>query len=204
MSVSVVKPPRIPISFHGKLKVVAIVDPANSQVRELIEQIRSENYQVEVTDSFERDLSEDSDVGAYLALIDGERLAPARKLGESVRALGFRTPLWGLANAHRIADLAVDGVNEVDGYLYLGQQSPAFYSKQVLASLVNYGMSLLPPFFAGLMQYDAEAMIAFDCPGHQGGQFYKKSPAGQMFFKYFGENVFRSDICNADVAWATC
>ena len=28
------------------------------------------------------------------------------------------------------------------------------------------------------MAYDEEANIAFDCPGHQGGQFYRKSPAG--------------------------
>ncbi|MCG2593356.1 ornithine decarboxylase [Ramlibacter sp. XY19] len=200
MSVSVVKPPTVPISFQGKLKVVAIVDAANPQIREILDQIRADNYEVEVTDSFERDVSEDSDVGAYIALIDGDRLAPARKLGETVRAIGFRTPMWGLANAHRIADLAVEGVNEVDGYIYLGQQSPAYYAKQVVASLIKYGMGLLPPFFAGLMAYDGEAMVAFDCPGHQGGQFYKKSPAGQMFFKYFGENVFRSDLCNADVA----
>ena len=49
------------------------------------------------------------------------------------------------------------------------------------------------------MAYDSEANIAFDCPGHQGGQFYRKSPAGQIFFKYFGESVFRNDLCNADV-----
>ena len=60
-------------------------------------------------------------------------------------------------------------------------------------------MSLLPPFFGGLMAYDAEANITFACPGHQGGQFYRKSPAGQLFFKHFGEGVFRNDLCNADV-----
>jgi ornithine decarboxylase len=49
------------------------------------------------------------------------------------------------------------------------------------------------------MAYDGEANIAFDCPGHQGGQFYRKSPAGQLFFKHFGETVFRNDLCNADV-----
>ena len=49
------------------------------------------------------------------------------------------------------------------------------------------------------MAYDGEANIAFDCPGHQGGQFYRKSPPGQLFFKYFGESIFRNDLCNADV-----
>ena len=60
-------------------------------------------------------------------------------------------------------------------------------------------MSLLPPFFGKLMAYDGKATIAFDCPGHQGGQFYRKSPAGQLFFKHFGEAIFRNDLCNADV-----
>ena len=117
-----------------------------------------------------------------------------------MRALGFRTPLWALADSHRIADVAVLGMTgEVDGYIYLGQQTPAFYAKQVIASLVDYGMSLLPPFFGGLMAYDSAANIAFDCPGHQGGQFFQKSPTGQIFFKYFGESIFRNDLCNADV-----
>ncbi len=49
------------------------------------------------------------------------------------------------------------------------------------------------------MAYDEAANIAFDCPGHQGGQFYRKSPAGQIFFKHFGERIFRNDLCNADV-----
>ena len=133
-------------------------------------------------------------------MVDGDRLEEARKLARSVRAIGFRTPLWALADSHQISDMAVLGLTgEVDGYIYLGQQTPAFYAKQVVASIIEYGMKLLPPFFGGLMAYDVEANIAFDCPGHQGGQFYRKSPAGQLFFKHFGEGIFRNDLCNADV-----
>jgi len=194
------KAPTIPIPFHKFLKVVAIVDPNDAQTSELLEQITAEHFRVEVTDSFARDVNEDADVGAYIVLIDGARLEAARTLAASVRSLGFRTPLWALANSHHLSDLAVTaGLGEVDGYIYLGQQTPAFYAKQVMASLVKYGLSLLPPFFGGLVAYDAEANIAFDCPGHQGGQFYRKSPAGQLFFKHFGESIFRNDLCNADV-----
>src|SRR6516164_8329671 len=195
-----VKAPTIPIPFHKLLRVVAIVDEKDPQTKQLIDHIAAENFQIEVTSGFARDVTEDAGVGAYIALIDGEHLEPARKLARAVRAAGFRTPLWGLADSHRVSDLAVVNlVGEVDGYVYLGQQTPAFYAKQVIASLVKYGMTLLPPFFGGLMAYDGEANIAFDCPGHQGGQFYRKSPAGQIFFKYFGESIFRNDLCNADV-----
>src|SRR5437868_14216930 len=158
-----VQAPTIPIPFHRLLKVVAVVDRHSPQTQQLIDHIRGENYEVEICDSFARDLSEDASVGAYIALVDGERRDAARAAAQAVRALGFRTPLWALADSHRIADIAVFGMTgEVDGYIYLGQQTPAFYAKQVIASLVDYGMSLLPPFFGGLMAYDSAANIAFD------------------------------------------
>ncbi|SOE86926.1 Arginine/lysine/ornithine decarboxylase [Burkholderia sp. YR290] len=195
-----VKAPTIPIQFNRLLKVVAIVDGDDPETKELLDHIAAENIRVEVTNSANRDFDEDAGVGAYIVRVDGEHVETARNLAMGVRSLGFKTPLWALANTHRIANLVVaGGLGEVDGYIYLGQQTPAFYAKQVVASFVKYGMSLLPPFFGGLIAYDAEANIAFDCPGHQGGQFYRKSPAGQLFFKHFGESIFRNDLCNADV-----
>src|SRR5690349_14130934 len=143
-----VKSPTRPIPFHNLLKVVAIVDPGNEQAKQLLEHIKAEGFEIEISDSLERDVSEDADVGAYIALVDGNRLEKARKLARSVRAIGFQTPLWALADSHRISDLAVLSLTgEVDGYIYLGQQTPAFYAKQVIASLLKYGKTLLPPFF---------------------------------------------------------
>ena len=195
-----VKAPTIPIPFHKFLKVVAIVDEQDSQTKQLLEHIIAQNFEIEVSASFDRDVSEDAAVGAYIAMIDGDRLDKARNIARAVRANGFQTPLWGLANAHSISDLAVLGLTgEVDGYIYLGQQTPAFYAKQVVASIVKYGRTLLPPFFGGIMAYDGEANVTFACPGHQGGQFFRKSPTGQLFFKHFGENIFRNDLCNADI-----
>ena len=195
-----VKAPTVAIPFHKLLKVAAIVDATNAQTKELLDQIAAEGFEVEVRDSFAGDVSEDASVGAYIGSAENGRLEEARNFVRTVRGLGFRTPLWALADSRGIADIEVaEMVGEVDGYVYLGQQTPAFYAKQIVASLVNYGKTLLPPFFGGLMAYDSEANIAFDCPGHQGGQFYRKSPAGQIFFKYFGESVFRNDLCNADV-----
>src|SRR6185295_3550288 len=194
------KAPSIPIPFHSLLKIVALVDAEDPQVRPLLERLREEKYEVEISNRYDRDVSEDAAVGAYIVSVDGEQREPARKLAKAVRDIGFRAPLWALADSHKISDVAVfGGVGEVDGYVYLGQQSAAFYAKQIVAGVVDYGMSLLPPFFGGLVAYDAEANVSFACPGHQGGQFYRKSPAGQLFFKYFGEQIFRNDLCNADV-----
>src|SRR5215475_7762419 len=152
------KAPTIPIPLHKLLKVVAIIDTENPKIHQLLDRISAENFKVEISPRFDRDVSEDASVGAYIALIDGDRLEPARALARAVRSIGFQTPLWGLADSHRISDISCfDGVGEIAGYIYLGQQTPTYYAKQVIASLIKYGMDLLPPFFGGLMAYDAEA-----------------------------------------------
>ena len=126
-----VKGARLPIPFHRLLKVVAICDRLTPQIQALLDSLRQQHCEVEVTENYVRDVDEDADVGAYIALVDGERLEPARKLARAVRAIGFRTPLWALADAHRISDMAVhDLTGEVDGYIYLGQQTPDYYAKQ--------------------------------------------------------------------------
>lgn len=63
----------------------------------------------------------------------------------------------------------------------------------------RYEENLLPPFFDTLSQYVAMDNSTFACPGHQHGAFFRKHPAGRQFFDFFGENVFRADMCNADV-----
>jgi arginine/lysine/ornithine decarboxylase len=192
--------PKIPIPFNRLLKIVALVDDNHRDVRQLIDLLSAERFEVEVSSDYARDASEDADVGAYIFDVDGPQREQARELGLAVRRLGFRTPIWALADSRKISDVIASGaIGEVDGFIYLGQQSPAYYAKQIVASICDYGMSLLPPFFGGMVAYDAAANVSFACPGHQGGQFYRKSPAGQLFYKFFGEQIFRNDLCNADV-----
>ena len=65
--------------------------------------------------------------------------------------------------------------------------------------VASYENSILPPFFKALSDYVGNQNSQFDCPGHQGGQFFYKHPTGRAFYNFFGENIFRADLCNADV-----
>lgn len=67
------------------------------------------------------------------------------------------------------------------------------------AAATRYEETLLPPFFDTLTQYVEMGNSTFACPGHQHGEFFKKHPAGRQFYDFFGENIFRADMCNADV-----
>lgn len=73
------------------------------------------------------------------------------------------------------------------------------YSRQIETAVSLYENKLLPPFFKMLSEYVEMGNSAFDCPGHQGGQYFRKHPAGRFLYDFYGENIFRSDICNADV-----
>ena len=74
------------------------------------------------------------------------------------------------------------------------------YGRLIDAAAKKYEAQILPPFFGKLENYVRNGNVHFDCPGHQGGSFFRRHPAGRQFADFFGENVFRSDLCNADVA----
>lgn len=73
------------------------------------------------------------------------------------------------------------------------------YSMDIEAAASKYEDRVLPTFFKMLSNYANQKNLQFDCPGHQGGEYFRKHPAGRCLYDFYGKNVFRSDICNADV-----
>jgi ornithine decarboxylase len=55
-----VKAPTIPIPFHTLLKVVAIIDTENTEIQQLLDRISAESFKVEISEAFDRDVSEDA------------------------------------------------------------------------------------------------------------------------------------------------
>jgi len=72
------------------------------------------------------------------------------------------------------------------------------YSRKIENFAQKYENKIDSPFFRSLKEYTISANSEFDCPGHQGGEFFMKHPAGKSFVDFFGENLFRADLCNAD------
>ncbi len=89
---------------------------------------------------------------------------------------------------------------KISGVFEQNEAHVEFYGRQVEMAAQTYETQLRPPFFRALVDYVRQGNSAFDCPGHQGGEFFRRHPAGNQFVDYFGETLFRSDLCNADVA----
>lgn len=108
-----------------------------------------------------------------------------------LRHTGFNLPVFiALDDLSQAEDLP-----DVTGLLTGADDDAA----RLEAAASDYQTKLLPPFFNTLTKYVAMDNSTFACPGHQGGAFFKKHPAGRQFYDFFGENIFRADMCNADV-----
>ncbi|MDH1088986.1 ornithine decarboxylase [Pantoea brenneri] len=108
-----------------------------------------------------------------------------------LRHTGFNLPVF-VANAFEEEVMHLPGVSgELNG------EPQDWIALEAAAQA--YEAALLPPFFETLTRYVDMQNSTFACPGHQGGAFFKKHPAGKQFYDFYGENLFRSDMCNADV-----
>ncbi|HEX4923074.1 MAG TPA: aminotransferase class I/II-fold pyridoxal phosphate-dependent enzyme [Bdellovibrionales bacterium] len=54
-----------------------------------------------------------------------------------------------------------------------------------------------PPFFKALVSYRKSGSDSWHCPGHAGGEAFTKTAVGAAFGEFFGENMLRTDVCNA-------
>lgn len=116
---------------------------------------------------------------------------------ESIHSLGLDIPIFAAVCCEE--ELNTDVLPSLNGVFELCGDNTDFYGKQLESVAEKYEKELLPPFFSTLKKYVEMGNSTFACPGHQGGQFFRKHPAGRQFFDFYGETIFRSDMCNADV-----
>lgn len=133
------------------------------------------------------------DVGAAVLSVADVRQGVVDKIKET----GLKLPIFvSVCCEETFPD---DICSSITGVFELCGNNTDFYGKQVETAVKKYEEALLPPFFGTLKKYVEMGNSTFACPGHQGGQFFRKHPVGRQFFDFFGETVFRSDMCNADV-----
>ncbi len=116
------------------------------------------------------------------------RVARVRAPQLPIFALGEQVTIEN-APAEAMADL-----NHLRGLLYLFEDTVPFLARQVARAARNYLSGLLPPFFKALVEHTSQSNYSWHTPGHGGGVAYRKSPVGQAFHQFFGENTLRSDL----------
>lgn len=130
----------------------------------------------------------------------GENIPLLQNMTELIRLARLRAPdlpIFALGEQVTLENApaeAMSELNQLRGILYLFEDTVPFLARQVARAAHSYLDGLLPPFFKALVQHTAQSNYSWHTPGHGGGVAYRKSPVGQAFHQFFGENTLRSDL----------
>ncbi|MBS0346691.1 MAG: arginine/lysine/ornithine decarboxylase [Proteobacteria bacterium] len=124
-------------------------------------------------------------------------IADLRAFVEEVRFRNADIPIFLYGETRTSRHIPNDVLRELHGFIHMFEDTPEFVARHIVREARAYLDSLPPPFFRALTHYAADGSYSWHCPGHSGGVAFLKSPVGQMFHQFFGENMLRADVCNA-------
>ena len=148
-----------------------------------------------------------SRASAFILSIDDEEFTPGPEIDpavlrvrafiEEVRFKNAEVPIYLYGETRTSQHIPNDILRELHGFIHMFEDTPEFVARHIIREAKAYLDSLAPPFFRALIHYAQDGSYSWHCPGHSGGVAFLKSPVGQMFHQFFGENMLRADVCNA-------
>ncbi|HSV81533.1 MAG TPA: arginine/lysine/ornithine decarboxylase [Ramlibacter sp.] len=179
-------------------------------IRALAQAIEAEGFEVLGVTSY-GDLSQfaqqQSRASAFILSIDDEEFTPGPDLDpavvnlrtfiELVRRKNADVPIYLHGETKTSRHLPNDVLRELHGFIHMNEDTPEFMARHIIREARSYLEGIQPPFFKALLDYAEDGSYSWHCPGHSGGVAFLKSPVGQMFHQFFGENMLRADVCNA-------
>jgi arginine/lysine/ornithine decarboxylase len=179
-------------------------------IRALAQAIESEGFEVLGVTSY-GDLSQfaqqQSRASAFILSIDDEEFTPGPDLDpavlnlrhfiEEVRRKNLDVPIYVYGETKTSRHIPNDILRELHGFIHMFEDTPEFVARHIIREAKGYLEGVQPPFFKALLDYAEDGSYSWHCPGHSGGVAFLKSPVGQMYHQFYGENMLRADVCNA-------
>ncbi|MBC7701974.1 Orn/Lys/Arg decarboxylase N-terminal domain-containing protein, partial [Aquabacterium sp.] len=181
-------------------------------IRALADAIVKEGFEVLGVTNY-GDLSQfaqqQSRASAFILSIDDEEFGAGSKgevdsalkaLRAFVSEIRFKNadiPIYLYGETRTSQHIPNDILRELHGFIHMFEETPEFLARHVIREAKSYLDSLAPPFFKALLDYADDGSYSWHCPGHSGGVAFLKSPVGQMYHQFYGENMLRADVCNA-------
>ncbi len=179
-------------------------------IRALAQAIETEGFEVLGVTSY-GDLSQfaqqQSRASAFILSIDDEEFTlgagqdpivhSLRSFIGEVRRKNAEVPIYIYGETKTSRHLPNDILRELHGFIHMFEDTPEFVAKHIIREAKSYLESVQPPFFKALLDYAEDGSYSWHCPGHSGGVAFLKSPVGQMYHQFYGENMLRADVCNA-------
>ena len=128
---------------------------------------------------------------------ESQAIQELRKFILETRRRNADIPIFLFGETRTSQHIPNEILKELHGFIHMFEDTPEFVARYIIREATNYLNSLAPPFFKALVHYANDGSYSWHCPGHSGGVAFLKSPVGQMFHQFFGENMLRADVCNA-------
>lgn len=179
-------------------------------IRAMAEAIENEGFEVLGVTGY-GDLSQfaqqQSRASAFVLSIDDEEFSPGpdldpavlnlRNFIEEVRWKNADVPIYIYGETKTSRHLPNDILRELHGFIHMFEDTPEFVARHIIREAKKYLEGIQPPFFKALLDYAEDGSYSWHCPGHSGGVAFLKSPIGQMYHQFYGENMLRADVCNS-------
>ncbi|MEE4279272.1 MAG: arginine/lysine/ornithine decarboxylase [Halieaceae bacterium] len=179
-------------------------------IRAMAEAIEGEGFDVLGVTSY-GDLSQfaqqQSRASAFVLSIDDEEFSPGpdldpavvnlRNFIQEVRRKNDEVPIYVYGETKTSRHLPNDILRELHGFIHMFEDTPEFVARHIIREARSYLEAIQPPFFKALLDYAEDGSYSWHCPGHSGGVAFLKSPIGQMYHQFYGENMLRADVCNS-------
>ncbi|QYY32280.1 arginine/lysine/ornithine decarboxylase [Cupriavidus pinatubonensis] len=185
---------------------------SGSGIRALAEAIEKEGMEVMGLTSY-GDLTsfaqQSSRASTFIVSIDDDEFVTAddqpeaaaieklRAFVNEVRRRNTDLPIFLYGETRTSRHIPNDILRELHGFIHMFEDTPEFVARHIIREAKVYLDTLAPPFFKALIDYAQDSSYSWHCPGHSGGVAFLKSPVGQVFHQFFGENMLRADVCNA-------
>ncbi|MCJ7808880.1 MAG: hypothetical protein MUP26_01335, partial [Desulfobulbaceae bacterium] len=118
----------------------------------------------------------------------------AKELILEMRKRHRGVPIILLTGRRGMDRIPTEVLRDINDCLWKTSETISFMAGRIETHVVDYVRTVYPPFFGAMVQYSNEYKFAWHTPGHMGGEGFLRSAAGVALFKFFGENVFRSDL----------
>jgi arginine decarboxylase len=129
--------------------------------------------------------------------VESKAIRELKKFIHETRRRNADIPIFLFGETRTSQHIPNEILKELHGFIHMFEDTPEFVARYIIRESTNYLNSLSPPFFKALVHYANDGSYSWHCPGHSGGVAFLKSPVGQMFHQFFGENMLRADVCNA-------
>ena len=177
--------------------IVELVTPGrffkDAPIHSLNEELKKRGFEV-VFAADQEDLLRIVDNNARLAgvLIDWEE--SPKELIRKIHDFNDELPIFAFSSSNDVTDASFEDLNANVEFFGYEISNAADIAVTISQKVKEYTDAVLPPLTRALFNFAEQGKYTFCTPGHMSGTAFQRSPAGTLFYDFFGSNTFKADV----------